>query len=209
MENKMITDDELLDDKTMQIIKTAGFSFGVSGIDAILLDEAKRATARAQRGFKKGDFSYEAGATAAAILCSSAACEARLSEYLAHYEFASGTLPEDLERIRQNRDALEQWRLLFRSEKPEFNCGTCSEYAALGCLFRLRDLVAHRGARLVPLDSFPERIQDCVRQGILPVRKSSAKDWTRVIFVHEVAKWASETATTWLRIVDEIFPFTH
>ena len=187
--------------------KEAGGKIGVGGYDTVLLEEAERCALRARSAGEDGSSREEAGATAAAILCASAACEARLSEYLAHCEFAGGDLPEELARIRNNSNAREQWRDLLRHVRPEYELGTSVEYLRLGCLFRLRDLVAHWNARLMELSSFPEAIAPCVQQGTLPVREAENADWTSVVFVHEVATWAAETAAEWLNKAKELAPF--
>ena len=179
----------------------------VGGYDRILLHEARRSATRSLLAFNEDDAAGEAGATAAAILCAAASCEARASEYLAHREFTLGELSDELKRVRQNWDGLEQWRLLLQQEAREFGVGESREYLALGCLVRVRNLVAHRNARLLPLDSFPDGLDDCIRQGTLPAREASGVDWTSVIFVHEVAQWAYDSAFNWLKLADKVVPY--
>lgn len=190
-----------------RMFKEAGFRVGVSGYDQVLVEEAERAASRAQSALEKRDSGAEAGAAAAAILCSSAACESRLSEYLAHYEFASGPLPEELRRVKSNRNARQQWRDLLRFLRPDFDLGTSAEYRRLGCLFQLRDLVAHRNAKAIPLDTLPEGIEPCVRQRVIPVRRAENVDWTSIIFVAEVARWSARVAREWMDKADELAPF--
>ena len=181
---------------------------GVGGYDQVLLHEAMDAARRAQAAFGKDDITVEAGATAAAVLCAAAACEAWLSEHLSRREFYEGKLLDNLEQIRRNWNAREQWRLLLREAAPRFDCGTSTAYRALGCLFRVRDVVAHRNARIADLDSLPEGLNDCVRQGALPIRDATGVDWTSVVFVHEVATWAADTAKDWLDLVYQLVPRT-
>jgi len=49
---------------------------------------------------------------------------------------------------------------------------------ALGCWFKLRNLVAHRNARYLPLGAWPTELEDCVRQRAIPVTRSTGIDWT-------------------------------
>lgn len=144
---------------------------GSSGLDSVLLEEAEASAERAVEAFQSGRHRPEWGASAAAILCAAAACECRVSEYLAHWEFASGPLPAELAAIRTQSDALEQWRTLLRNRAPNYDLGGSRDYQQLGCLIRLRDLVAHRNARLRPVGTVPEQIADCVRQGVVPIRQ--------------------------------------
>lgn len=191
-----------------RMLKEGGFHVGVGGYDLVLLEEAWRGATRAQAALEGGRTGEEAGAAAATILCSSAACEARLSEYLAHSEFAHGDLPKELLQVRSNSNAREQWRDLLKYVRPSFDLGTSAEYLRLGCLFRLRDLVAHRNARTRLLDSWPPEIEPCIKQGTIPVRKAENADWTSVVFVAEVAAWAADVAREWLEKADELVPFT-
>lgn len=178
----------------------------VSGYDKVLLVEATASARRASDGNSSDDATTEAGATMATILCGAAACEAWLSEYLARWEGQVRPLPPDLEALRDQPNALEQWKALLKSRLPSFDAGARKEFLALGCLFRLRDHVAHRHARMMALDSFPRRLADCVRQRVIPVRQSSRVDWTSIVFVHEVAAWAAETAKSWIALAEQDVP---
>lgn len=184
-----------------------GALVGVGGYDQILLEEASRAALRAKRASRTGKLRLEAGAAAAAILCAAASCEARVSEYIAHAEFlGGGPLPPELEQIRSRWDAREQWNLLLAYCAPSYELGSSREYLALGCLFQLRDHVAHRHARLALTGTWPKKLEACVRQGTIPVRQAKGADWTSAVFVHEVATWAHAVARRWLRIADDLAP---
>jgi len=178
----------------------------VSGYDRVFLQEAERSSARARQGRQDADSRTEAGGAAAAILCAVAACEAYLSEYLARLELARDTLDADLASIRDDSDSLRQWNQLLKHQAPDFAVGSRREYLALGCLLQVRDLVAHRHARTLPLGSFPTSLSDCVRQRVVPVYKAPGADWTSVVFVVEVAEWAARTAGAWLDIADATLP---
>ncbi len=189
-------------------LKLGGMNVTVGGYDLVFLEEAKRAATRSLRASRRGEPRLEAGGAAAAVLCAAAACEARVSEFLTRWEAMLGPLPAELDQARGNPDALEQWKIVVRFHRPDFALGSSEEYRRLGCLFRLRDHVAHRHARLLQLDEWPRRLSDCVRQRTIPVRKAKASDWTSVIFVHEVAKWAAQTASAWLTLAGELVPET-
>jgi hypothetical protein len=178
----------------------------LGGLYNVLVREARLAADRAFSAFQQRDVGGETGAAASALLCAAAACEARLSEYLAHYEVIGGPLPDELEKCRQNPNAREQWRDLLRFRVPTFDLGVCSEYLALACLFRLRDTVAHRSARLAMPGAVPDSIADCVRQLGIPLRDRRNRDWTSALLVHEVATWGVDVAEAWIKLVDEVAP---
>jgi len=178
----------------------------ITGYDRVLLAEAANSAARSEDASRAGDSRGEAGATAAAVLCAAAACEARLSEYLAHWEFVAHETPPAILQIRSNTDARYQWKELLAHRAASYDCGKSKEFLALGCLFRVRDHIAHRHARTAALGSFPDKLDDCVRQGVVPVRSPEGMDWTSVIFLHEVARWAADAADDWLRVADGILP---
>ena len=203
----MNEDDELtLPPEILEDLRAQGWRLGSSGFDSVLLEEAQECAARAVEAFRSGSRRREWGASASAILCAGAACESRVSEYLAHWEFASGPLPAASAAIRGQSDALEQWRVLLRNRAPQYDLGSSREYQHLGCLVRLRDLVAHRNARLRLVGGVPEQIVDCVRQGVIPIRQIVAGEWPSVVLVHEVAEWAVQTAQRWLRVADDLVP---
>ena len=206
-EKEIAKDDVLaLPPEILEEMKARGWKICSSGYDDILCKEALESATRAKNASQSEDAGKERGATAAAILCAAAACEARVSEYLAHWEFASSPLPADLEEIRGKTSALEQWRMLLRSQAPSYSLATSREYQHLGCLFRLRDLVAHRNARLRLVGSVPEQISDCVRQRVIPIRKLVTGEWAGIVLVFEVAEWAAQTARQWLNIADKLMP---
>lgn len=178
------------------------------GFDSVLTEEAEESAVRALVAFQAGKERSEWGASASAILCGAAACEYRVSEYLAHWEFASGELTRALEAIRRTSDALVQWRTLLRNVAPTYDLSQSREYQRLGCLVRLRDVVAHRNARWRDLGAVPEQISDCVRQHGIPIRQQLAREWPATILVHEVAAWAVTTSRDWLSVADELVPFT-
>jgi hypothetical protein len=174
----------------------------IEGFDRIFLAESRKAAGRAWEGLARGDAPEVAGATAAAVLLAAAACEARLSEYVTKYEGAIGA--SVVAEIRDEDKALEQWRILLKNRAPTFRCGDSGAYRALGCLFELRNLVAHRNARYFLLGAWPDELKDCVRQKAIPVHRSAEIDWTSGVYVQQVAAWAAETAGDWLGTASEL-----
>ncbi|MFQ5852195.1 MAG: hypothetical protein ACE5JU_16630 [Candidatus Binatia bacterium] len=200
-DTELIISPEILAD-----LKARGWKLGSSGLDSVLVEEAETSAARAREAFQSGKRRSEHGASASAILCAAVACECRVSEYLTHWEFASGPLPAELAAIRRHPDALEQWRLLLRSRAPHYDLGSSRDYQHLGCLARLRDLVAHRNARLRPVGGVPEQIADCIRQAVIPMRQGVDGEWPSAVLVHEVAEWSAQTAKRWLKVADDLVP---
>ena len=174
------------------------FRVMIRGFDRVFLAEAKLAAERADAAFARNDTPGVAGAMAATVLLAVAACEARLSEFVTEHESELGTTAET---IRENLrgQALDQWRELLKAKAPAFRRGDSTEYLALGCLFRLRDLVAHRNARFMRLGEWPKELADCVRQHAIPVTPSHEIDWTSIAYRHDVAIWAHKTVADWLR----------
>jgi len=121
-------------------------------------------------------------------------------------ELNTGTPESALADIRDDPDALRQWKLLLKHSCPAFAVGTSRDYLALVCLLQVRDLVAHRHARTLALGSFPTSLSDCVRQRIVPVHRAAGADRTSVLFVVEVAEWAAATAKAWLAVADAQLP---
>lgn len=183
-----------------------GYLVGVAGYDRVLLEEAARSAGRSREAVLRSDHRTEAGSAASAILCAAAACETKVSEYIAHWEFASGSLPHELQDVRETRNALQQWNKLVRFISPGTDLGSNREYEALGCLLRARDHIAHRSARLVPIGAWPPRLTACIRQGIIPVGDYRRADWTSLLMTAPVARWAVEVAEAWLDLADELFP---
>ena len=111
-------------------------------------------------------------------------------------------MADELVKLRDERNALSQWKKFMKLHTPEFDSGSSTEFRCLGCLFKLRDIAAHRNARVLPLDTWPESIRSCVENGTIPVREVAASDWTSVAYVHEVAAWAASAARDWLVFVE-------
>ncbi len=185
---------------------TAPASIAVGGYDHVLLAEAERGARRAVDAAEAGDTAVQAGATASAVLCGAAACEARLSEYLARVEFHEHGLVPELQTLRSEPDAREQWKKLLATRAPEFKPGESTLFAEVGCLFKVRDHIAHRHARFAPAGTFPPRLADCIRQKIVPARAAAGADWTSVVFVHEVATWAYRVAKGWVEESEQLLP---
>jgi hypothetical protein len=173
------------------------FRVMIRGFDGVFLAEAKLAAERTDAAFARRDAPGVAGGTAAAVLLAVAACEARLSEFVTEHERELGATTEAIQGPLRGQ-ALDQWRELLKAKAPAFRPGESTDYLALGCLFKLRDLVAHRNARFMRLGEWPEELADCVRQHAIPVSRSNEIDWTSGTYVHRVAVWAHQTAANWL-----------
>lgn len=171
----------------------------IRGFDRVFVAEAKRAAERAADAARRSDVPEVAGAAAAAILLSAAACEARLSEYVTEHSNSVGE--RTIKALRQEPDALKQWRLLLARLAPAHAVDASSP---VGCLFKLRDLVAHRNARLMRLGDWPTKLKDCVAKNRIPVTKSKEIDWTSAIYNSKVAEWAYGTAADWLTTANSL-----
>lgn len=125
-------DDNHLPAELLEELRARGWRVAVGGFDSVLLDEADRSAARAREAFNAGVGRLEWGASASAVLCAAAACESRLSEYLVHWEFASGDLPPELAGIRSETNALSQWRTLLAHQSPEFDKAPAMSICGLG-----------------------------------------------------------------------------
>lgn len=190
----------------MQRVTDTEYAYLLGGLDKVLLREAASCADRSRLAADANDLSGEAGSACAAILAAAAACEARLSEYLAHEDCMGDGLSEELKNVRRNPNAREQWKDLLRIRRPAFVSGSSREFGALGCLYKLRDLVAHRFAQLSMPEALPDSIVDCVRQRLIPSRRRDGAEWTTALFVHEVAAWAAETGNAWVELVDRELP---
>lgn len=193
--------------RVAETLREEGILVGVGGYDRILLGEAERCAKRAEKADNAGNANEEAGSTAASVLTASAACEARLSEHLSHWNFARGPLPEDLKALRGPRlSPPEKWKRLLKAEAADLDLGECTTYDHLGCLYLVRNVVAHRHARGMEYGDWPDKLQDCVAQGLLPMETEKSYHWTSVLFRHPIARWATETAASWLNLVDKKCP---
>ena len=169
------------------------FRVMVRGFDGVFLAEAQREADRAGEGLRQQDPAAVAGATAAAILLAAAACEARLSEYVT--EHASELGQPAVKALTDQPNALKQWRALLTHRQAKYRLDSSSP---LACLFKLRNLVAHRQAEFLPPGAWPKKLKDCVAKQAIPVRKSKEIDWTSAVYEHRVAVWAFQTAADWL-----------
>ncbi|HEY6091834.1 MAG TPA: hypothetical protein VIV83_07575 [Gemmatimonadales bacterium] len=176
----------------------------IEGFDEVFLAESLRAADRATEAMKASDAPGVAGATGAAVLLATAACEARLSEFVSTHETSIGAAAVDEIRrpSRDRGDAAKQWRLLLANRASTFDCENSHEFKALRCLFVLRDLVAHRGARHLRLGEWPEQLTryNCIAEKTIPVDETDGVDWTSAVYVQRVALWAAETAQKWLAV---------
>jgi hypothetical protein len=182
--------------------------YAVGGFYALLLTEASACAARAAAAAKEGNVKSEVGAAASAVLAAAAACESYLSEFLARAEMFQVLDVDALNTVRMERDAQQQWKSLIKARGAEFDFETSTEYAQLGCLFQLRNHIAHRNSRLEVRDSWPYRLADCAGQRTIPVTNGPFYDWAVVAYRHQVAEWAYTRAAKWLDLADRAIQFT-
>lgn len=173
----------------------------VLGYWITLLKEAGRCAKRAGEAQNSDDAPAEAGATASAVLCACAACEAMLSEELTNDDSPSWGPYQYVAEIRNQRGATEQWKRLLASRLPDFDPAESSKFDALDCLFKVRHLIAHRRARWKKAGEWPAPIADCVRQGIVSAPDINNHNWTSVLFTARVAFWACDTVCDWVEFV--------
>jgi len=172
----------------------------IHGFDRVFLTEARRAAERATAGLAQDDGDTVAGAAATAVLLSAAACEARVSEYVTAHEGEIGRAT--VKALREEKDALKQWRLLVSNVAPGFKAWGGREFVALGCLIKLRDLVSHRHARYFKPGDWPDKLKACIAKQAIPVIRAADIDWTSGLYVESVAVWSHQTAAEWLTTAD-------
>ena len=151
-----------LAERFMMISADGPMKYAVGGFYALLLTEAAACATRAQQAALAGDPKTEVGASASAVLAAAAACETYLSEFLACAEMFRVLNASTTAGIRGERDAQQQWKELIKARGVQFDVKTSAEYAQVGCLFHLRNHIAHRNSRLDIQDSWPERLRECV-----------------------------------------------
>jgi hypothetical protein len=173
----------------------------VGGFDRVYLKEAEVAATRASEAAQSGNAEGVAGATATAVLLSASACEARLSEYVTVNEKSLGD--DTVKSIRnRNKSPAEKWASLLSRLAPSHDLQASEPYKSLECLYKVRNLVAHRNARMTTPGTWPKGLHECVQSNVVPVAAGAKFDWTSATFVQEVAHWASDTATRWLEEMD-------
>ena len=138
-----------------------------------------------------------------------AGVDRELSERLVQYRISKALSATDVEKVARERDHAKQWRLLMKRLAPHYKLGGSKEYGALRCLICLRDALAHRNASHNTVGTWPGRMDDCVRQRIIPVRRHRGHfEWTGQLLRAPVAEWALKTIEGWLRIADSVLPPT-
>jgi hypothetical protein len=177
----------------------------VVGFDRVFLMAARDLAQRASK--PHADAVLVAGATAGAILLAAAACEARLSEFLAKKELRGEYTEEFLECVRERtRDPAERWKLVMR--KVSSGEGTTADFEkqrfeSLKCLFKLRNHVAHRSARPTIPGDWPDRLASCA-VSVIPTASGPGISWTSALLVPDVAEWSVGTAGKWLDQADRL-----
>lgn len=164
----------------------------VIGFTDVYLAEAARSVTRAETS---EDAPQTAGATAAATLLACAAIEAYLSEYTTVARLPGPVLDE----VRDGRDSLDT-RFLKLSDALDLDRDSWENtevFKNLRCLVFLRNAIAHRKAAFLKLGKWPPSLSTCKQR--IPYHKPGENHWTSVLLVPDVAHWAVNRATAWLR----------
>ncbi len=203
----MLNPYDKYDKKTLDLIKTSAFRTEGSGIYKIFLDHAKRSSNRALKAREKEEFEEEISESASSVLFSALSCESIVSEYITHFEFSSSEVPDELLKLRSESDPLAKWKVLLKHGEPNINLSSNISYLKLSCLIKLRNCIAHRKARLLKANSFPEEIAPCIKQKIIPEPSEFRGTWILTILNHDVATWAYEAAKEWLDFANNYVVF--
>ena len=190
------------DKQTIELIKNSGFKSSKSGFHEILILQAQRSNERANSANKSKLIDTETGETVSTILCCAAACESPISEFIEHHIFASGELPKELIKIRDERNALVQWKLLLKFQDSNIDLSTSKEYSNLDCLLKLRDSIAHRNSRLLKVGDFPEKLFPCIKNKTIKINNGRGIDWTDLILTNQVSDWAIKTTIEWFGLTE-------
>jgi len=199
----MILDpNDKYDKQTIDLIKESGFKSSKSGFHKTLISQAKRSNKRANYASNSKMIDIESGETISTILCCAAACESAISEFIEHYIFSSGQLPKKLIEIRNERNALIQWKLLLKFQESELVLSASKEYSNLDCLLKLRDSIAHRNSRLLKIGDFPVKLFPCIKNKTIPIDNDRGVDWTDLILTNQVSDWAIKTTNDWFKLTE-------
>lgn len=190
------------DKQIIELIKKSGSKTSKSGFHEILILQAHRSNERANSANKSKLIGVETGETASTILCCAAACESPISEFIEHHTFASGDLPIELIKIRNERNILKQWKGLLKFQDSNIDLTTSKEYNNLNCLFKLRDSIAHRSSRLLKVGDFPEKLFPCIKNKTIQIDNKRGVDWTDLILTNKVSNWAIKTTIDWFRLTE-------
>jgi hypothetical protein len=190
------------DKQTIELIKNSGFRSSKSGFHKILISQAQRSNVRANSANKSKLIDIETGETVSTILCCAAAFESAISEFIEHHIYASGELPKELIKIRDERNALVQWKLLLKFQDSNIDLSTSKEYSNLDCLLKLRDSIAHRNSRLLKVGDFPEKLFPCIKNKTIKINNGRGVDWTDLILTNQVSDWAIKTTIAWFGLTE-------
>jgi len=190
------------DKQTIELIKKSGFKSSKSGFHKTLILQAKRSNERANSANNSKLIDIETGETVSTILCCAAACESAISEFIEHHIFASGELPKELIKIRDERNALIQWKLLLKFQDSNIDLSDSQEYSNLDCLLKLRDSIAHRNSRLLKVGDFPEKLFPCIKNKTIQIDNDRGIDWTDLILTNQVSDWAIKTTIAWFGLTE-------
>jgi hypothetical protein len=171
-------------------------------LDGVLLTEAEVALRRLAGASAANNSVAAAGAAFTAIVTAAGTIEACLSEVMAHLEEVGVIKPEEREELKAERHLWKKWNRLaqiFGAEPTELS-GT-DQYRALIALVKLRNVLVHRSAEFLPLNEWPEELNDV--RALIPHVVGAELDWTSQVLVQETADWAVTSAKAFLKLADE------
>ena len=181
----------------------------VVGFATVFGAEADSSAKRAHAGENLGDPNRVAGAVASAVLMSSVAIEASLSELATclakqspHYK----TLPDELlHDVRDGNSPLySRFADLIQFYSPQTRCDEEEPFKNLRCLIELRNHLAHRHAAFLMPGQWPEDLRNCRKR--IPAHTGEGLDWTSALLVPQVADWAWSTMWTFFQWVGPLLP---
>lgn len=199
----MLDPYDKFDKKTLSLIQESGFKTEGSGFHEVYLSQASRSVKRAIEAKKLEKFEEELAESASSIIFSALACEAVISEYITHFEFSSSDIPEEIEKLRRERKPIKKWKALLKYSTPDLKLNEIDNYLKLSCLFKLRNVIVHRNARMLKAGSFPKEIAPCISQKVIPEPSEFRGTWINSILNPKIAQWSYNTAKEWLEFSND------
>jgi hypothetical protein len=163
----------------------------VAGIGRLLIYEAGFLTGAANG--VANDPWQAGGHCLAAIVLAAAAVEAQVGEWVA-LPANRDKYKDDAPRWRaQSGRTHEVIKAIIRKEGGG-DVGSMPWYGRMRCLFALRSHLLHYFPEPRLVGTFPERLEDCIRQGHLVPAGDDAMDWTSRLLTPSVASQAASIA---------------
>lgn len=175
----------------------------VRHFDIALLGDARLQLRRARRARATGVAARHGAASFAGIVLAVAACEAYLSEIVAHLTTTGKILPAQRLKI-QREDRL--WKKFNRLVRLFDTSGVTTSpiYRAFQALIVLRNCLVHRSAEFLTPQEWPKDLRN--HRTTIPHVSTAGLDWTSRVLDAGTAAWAVNIATAWLRLVKSHVP---